>query len=289
VAFTDFGEIEVFLTLAEELHFGRTADRLDLSRARVSQLVQSLERRVGGRLFDRTSRRVELTPLGDLLRAQAHPAFTALQLAVQEAKAVARGLRIGFLGGLSGSVDALVAAFQQNHPMCPVTMTETVWTDFYGPLRRSEVDVQITLGPVREPDLTVGPVLESHPRLLAVRSTHPLAGRSEVSVDDLAGETMVSPPSNAPMAILDGYLPFATSDGRPINRGHVAQTQQEAFNIVAQTGEVCTTSTATVRYFQHPDLVFIPIPDLPAAQAVLVWRTATENSKIRDFVRAARP
>ncbi len=53
----DQTELECFLVLAEELHFGRTADRLRLSRARVSQLIQKLERRVGAPLFTRTSRR----------------------------------------------------------------------------------------------------------------------------------------------------------------------------------------------------------------------------------------
>ena len=52
----DFREIECFLVLSEELHFGRTAQRLVVSQARVSQLTRSLERRVGGRLFDRTTR-----------------------------------------------------------------------------------------------------------------------------------------------------------------------------------------------------------------------------------------
>src|SRR5215469_7954060 len=60
----DAAEIEVFLTLAEELHFTRTAERLHLPQSRVSRLVASLERRVGGALFERTSRRVVLTPLG---------------------------------------------------------------------------------------------------------------------------------------------------------------------------------------------------------------------------------
>jgi Bacterial regulatory helix-turn-helix protein, lysR family len=63
----DTTEIEVFLVLAEELHFGRTAERLRLPQPRVSRLVAALERRVGGTLFERTSRRVRLTPLGQQL------------------------------------------------------------------------------------------------------------------------------------------------------------------------------------------------------------------------------
>ena len=60
----EFRELECFVVLSEELHFARTAERLYLSPGRVSQLVRSLETRIGGRLFHRTSRRVRLTPLG---------------------------------------------------------------------------------------------------------------------------------------------------------------------------------------------------------------------------------
>ena len=74
----DTAEIEVFLVLAEELHFGRTAERLRLPQPRVSRLVAALERRAGGALFERTSRRVRLTPLGQQLASQLRPAYAQL-------------------------------------------------------------------------------------------------------------------------------------------------------------------------------------------------------------------
>jgi DNA-binding transcriptional LysR family regulator len=69
-------EIETFLVLAEELHFGRSATRLHLSQSRVSQTIRSIESRIGGRLFDRTSRQVRLTLLGELLRDRSDPLST---------------------------------------------------------------------------------------------------------------------------------------------------------------------------------------------------------------------
>ncbi|NED58861.1 LysR family transcriptional regulator, partial [Micromonospora aurantiaca] len=60
-------DIEIFLALAEELHFGRTAERLHISQARVSQAIKKQERRIGAPLFDRTSRRVRITPAGEHL------------------------------------------------------------------------------------------------------------------------------------------------------------------------------------------------------------------------------
>lgn len=66
-------QVEGFLILAEELHFGRTAERLYLSQPRVSRLVASFEREIGGALFERTSRQVRLTPRGVRLRDGLQP------------------------------------------------------------------------------------------------------------------------------------------------------------------------------------------------------------------------
>src|SRR5688572_12964992 len=71
----DRHELEAFLTLAEELHFGRAAERLHLSTSRVSQTIAKLERRIGLPLFHRTSRRVEMTDLGRRLHDEIRPAW----------------------------------------------------------------------------------------------------------------------------------------------------------------------------------------------------------------------
>ncbi|WP_194922364.1 LysR family transcriptional regulator, partial [Catenulispora rubra] len=71
-------ELEAFLTLAEQLHFGRTAELLNVSPARISQTIAKVERRVGVPLFRRTSRRVELTAAGSALYADLRPAWTTI-------------------------------------------------------------------------------------------------------------------------------------------------------------------------------------------------------------------
>jgi len=93
-------DIEIFLTLAEELHFGRTAERLHVSTARVSQTIKKLERRIGAALFERTSRRVTLTPVGRQLYADVGPAYRQLLAGIEHAVTAGRDirglLRVGF-------------------------------------------------------------------------------------------------------------------------------------------------------------------------------------------------
>jgi len=78
----DLAQIEAFLILCEELHFGRTAERLYMSQPRVSRLVADLESDIGGVLFERTSRRVALTPLGVQLRDRLAPVYEQLTAAL---------------------------------------------------------------------------------------------------------------------------------------------------------------------------------------------------------------
>ena len=83
-------DMEIFLTLAEELHFGRSAERLHVSPARVSQAIKKQERAIGAQLFERTSRRVRLTPVGELLRQRLKPTYEGIQEAMAEVTTVAR-------------------------------------------------------------------------------------------------------------------------------------------------------------------------------------------------------
>ena len=87
------------VTTAEELHFGRAAERLHLTTSRVSQVLRSLELQLGCRLFDRTSRSVSLTPLGEQLLERVRPAYDELEQALTETKVaasdIAGTLRLG--------------------------------------------------------------------------------------------------------------------------------------------------------------------------------------------------
>ncbi|MGF1427607.1 LysR family transcriptional regulator [Kitasatospora sp. LaBMicrA B282] len=288
----DLTEIETFLALCEELHFGRTAQRLRLSQSRVSQLIRSLERRIGAPLFTRTSRRVALTPLGEHTRGRLGAAYEALRCGFEEARVIAQGvigsLRVGFLGCLNGApLTGLVSEFARRHPACEVSLVEVGWGDLYRPLRLDEIDVLVTLLPVAEPDLRVGTVLVSHPRVLAVGSGHPLAARREVDVEELVDWVVLDGPPQLPEALRIEAAPPFTPLGKPVRRAPGGRTYQEALHHVA-TGElVWATHAGLFRVYRHPGAVHRPLRGMAPANGALVWRTDTENAKIRAFARLA--
>jgi DNA-binding transcriptional LysR family regulator len=81
--------VQAFLALAEELHFGRAAELLHVSQPRVSRLIAALERQVGGKLFERTSRKVTITPLGQQLLAELRPAYEQMHAALDHTQRTA--------------------------------------------------------------------------------------------------------------------------------------------------------------------------------------------------------
>src|ERR1700676_453163 len=96
-------QIDCFLAVATDLHFGKAAVRLSLAQSSVSEAIGSLEKEVGGQLFVRTSRSVQLTPLGQKFRCGVEPAALVLRATLDDCRKTALGqagrLRIGFLGG----------------------------------------------------------------------------------------------------------------------------------------------------------------------------------------------
>jgi DNA-binding transcriptional LysR family regulator len=117
----DIRELRVFLVLADELHFGRTAERLGISQPAVSEAVRVLESRLGVKVFERTSRRVRLTPAGEGLERGLVPALAAVDRALAGTSALSRTvqglLRIGFVLTTEGpAVSRLVTTFQARYP-----------------------------------------------------------------------------------------------------------------------------------------------------------------------------
>jgi DNA-binding transcriptional LysR family regulator len=284
-------EIRVFLTLAEELHFGRTAERLGITHSRVSQTIQTLEARVGAKLFDRTSRRVALTPLGEQLRSALGPVYRELERAFDDARDAATGIigtvRIGMYSPLNGGphMVRIVKTFQQRHPRCTIAFIDTgLERSQFDWLRSSAVDLLAMRLPVSEPDVSIGPILSTEERVLAVADDHPLATHDTISYEDVAGYA-VSDARSLPREMMDAFIPPATPSGIMLRRVE-RQTVAEAF-LSAAVGEL-VHPTVRSQLAQVPrGVTLIPIRDLPPSQTALLWLTANPSRKLAAFVRVA--
>ncbi|MFE0103485.1 LysR family transcriptional regulator [Streptomyces sp. NPDC059009] len=265
-------ELEAFLTLAEELHFGRTAERLHVSTARVSQTVAKLERRVGALLFNRTSRRVELSLVGRQLYEEIRPAWSQITAAFERAVDSGRGLtgvlRVAFNGPAAGQLlVGVTQLFRDRHPDCDVQIREANPSDVLPWLRAGEVDLALACHPVREEDVVMGPVLVREARMLAVPAGHSFARRATLSVGDLERVTVLQHPetSCAPTAM----------------------TVNELLTLVGAGEGVGVVGAHTRRYFARPDLAYVPFENAEPVEWGLLWRSDGATARVRAFGDAA--
>jgi DNA-binding transcriptional LysR family regulator len=289
-------DLRIFLALAAELHFGRAAERLAISQPSVSAAIRLLERRLGTRLFERTSRRVSLTAAGAELQIRLAPVVESLDRTLADTRDSANGvcgvLRLGTTyTTLLPPVRRLGKIFRARHPHCALDFVSVSIEDAWTPLRRGQIDVLVNWLPVGEPDLTDGPALAHYDRVLAVWPGHRLAKRESVSAEELADEAIVQAPSTFPSAFADAVLPLRTPSGRVIPhlplRSRGEAWSYGALMAAVASGELVHPTMSGVTAFELENLVLVRIYDLPCLPLGLIWRTAAEDARVRALAEVA--
>ncbi|MBL1078133.1 LysR family transcriptional regulator [Nocardia sp. 2] len=285
-------ELEAFLTLAEELHFGRTADRLHVSTARVSQTIAKLERRLGVPLFERSSRQVRTTPAGRDLYAELRPAWDRITTAVRHTMDTGRGrtgtLEIAFVDPATSQLLIRAAeVFRTMLPDCAVRLREAQPAQVIPWLRDGEVDLVLDMVPFPAEGVTAGPALVSEARMLAVPANHALARRRSITPRDLTRAPMLQLPPDLPEQVRGIRTPRTTSDGQPIPSGPAANTYNELLAMVGGGQGVFPVGAHIRRYHVRPDVAYVPLRDAEPVRWALLWRTGGDTAPIRAFARAA--
>lgn len=280
-------EIECFLVLAEELHFGRTGDRLFISQSRVSQLISALERRIGTSLVSRTSRRVQLTDSGAHFLAAVSPAHRALVDVIEDARVRARNaptpIVVGFQGAIYDSIAKAIAGFERQHPQIPVHIRELPLGDPFSDVLAGRVDAAVVLLPVDDPELVTGVVFSTQPQVLAISIDHSFAREDGLEAEQLTEISLVPITGPAPEAWLQVHSPRSTPGGLPIQTRGGAATVQEGLSRVASGRSGLILCAATAEYSRRVDVAFVPVQGLPDSSLGLVWRADRESARIRHF------
>lgn len=288
----ELAHVETFLVLAQELHFGRTAQRLNVSQSRVSKLVAALEREIGGLLFDRTSRRVRLTPLGDRLRERLEPAYGALLDAVRSTRAAAREpvgtLRIACTITTGGAaLGELMNRFHARFPQIEVTVDEVAFTqDTYEVVRSGAFDVLVNWRTgAAGPGITEGPSIDRQGRVAAMSAHHPLARRASVAVGEI--DNWGTAPT-VPAYVLDLLMPPVLPDGTRPGRVAIGFASLSEYFMQVSLGKVVhATLTSLQEISTRRDIVYVPIRNLPPIELCVIWCTSHENTLIRALAAVA--
>ncbi|GAA2720122.1 LysR substrate-binding domain-containing protein [Actinocorallia aurantiaca] len=217
------GHLECFVAVAEELHFGRAAERLGMAQPPLSQRIQRLERELGARLFDRSSRRVVLTAPGRLLLEEARDLLERAERirTVAERAGDRDLLRVGIPEDLDGAVIAsLIGTFRDIRPELPLELRPAPAEEHLRALSDGTLDVGVLRHPCDTAGLSLGPML-GEPLGVLLPDGSPLASAPDLRLADLEGhDLVVSRRESSPAALEDllascarhGFVPGAVHE-----------------------------------------------------------------------------
>ncbi|MEV6581952.1 LysR family transcriptional regulator [Streptomyces sp. NPDC051582] len=272
--------LRYFVTVAEELHFGRAAARLHMTQPPLSRAIRQLETELGAPLLLRSPAGVTLTPVGSVLLAEARALLDrADRLRVRLAIATGTAtLTVGILGDSTDpGATRLAAEYRRRHPEAEVRVRETDLTDPTCGLRTGLVDVALTRAPFDDTGLAVHE-LRADPVGALLRADDPLAGRDCVRLADLAGRRWFRFPDGT-----DPLWQSYWSGGEP-REGPVVRGVQECVQAVLWNG---TVGMIPLGHDPSPELAVVPLTDMAPSRVVVAWNKGDANPMIRSFVRIA--
>lgn len=233
----DLRRLRYFVAVAEELHFGRAARRLNVSQPPLSVQVRTLEREIGAPLLIRTQRRVELTEAGRVLLEEARRLLDQAEAAVVHARRAAEGavgrLAIGFVSTVDYSfLPPLVRRFRQKHPGIALKLLELTGDRQQALLQSGELDLGLSILPSPAAGLTTRPVFRE-PLVAAVPANHPLAARRRTTLRSLSAEPFIQFPRELAPGLYDLAIAACQKSGFTPHLAQEAIQMQTILGLVA--------------------------------------------------------
>ena len=281
-------QVACVLAVIDEGHFGRAAEKLFISPPALTQQVRALERKLGVELIDRSMHSLRPTEIGTHFIPHARQAVAAAERAVQATTEGGR-LRIGFMTAAIGmQTGSLLDRVRREFLRSTLELVELAWPDQAPAVRRGVVDAAIVRPPVADSQGLRFDILYTEERVVALASTHPLATRTAVSIDDLDGEPHVSDTEADPDWVR-WWACDPRPSGRPVTYGPSVRTIDELLEVVATGDAVAITSQYVPDFHRHPGVTFVPVEDLAPSPVCLCTRQ-DDTSKMAEILRTfAKP
>lgn len=276
----DVPQLRAFLAVAEELHFGRAAEKLHVAQPHLSRTIRQLERRLGTVLFERNTRSVKLTASGEALCGPARDVVDALSRAEAAVRSAADGdvgrVRIAFAGVSTHRLVARLARTVRSRR--PGIRLELSSQNFAQPAMKKlvggETDIALGRWDVIPAEVSARVVVPDS-LVVALPGTHPLAGARRLSLARLAGDGFVSLPPHEGAVLPDRLRRLARAHGFVADIVQVAPDTQTALALVSAEVGCHLTLASVAADATDPHVVFVPVDDpTPDVDLRAAWRRA---------------
>ncbi len=289
----DIMQLRCFVAVAEELHFGRAAARLNMTQPPLSRQIQVLERIIDAPLLERTSRAVRLTPAGRSFLPEAKRILKLAASASSTAKRIAAGktggIKIGFTaGGAYSFLPQLVTAMRRRVPEVDLSLKEMVSVDQIEALGSGEIDVGLLRPPVGRPELEALRVV-AEPLVAAVPAGHPLASRPSLALSDLDGQPFIMYAPYESRYFYDLLVSeFARAKVLPRYVQHLSQIHSILSLVRAGLGLAMVPETADGLRMEGVLLRPLRIKAPRPVEMFLAWRRDGDNPLLPTVVEVGR-
>ncbi|RXT46354.1 LysR family transcriptional regulator [Bosea sp. Tri-44] len=289
----ELSQLRCFVAVAEELHFGRAAARLNMTQPPLSRQIQILERVLDVVLLERSNRTVKLTPAGQSFLAEARRLLKLAESAALLAKRVANGkagsINIGFTATSAYSyVPRLVAACRRELPDVEVSLKEMVSGDQLKRLDSGEIDIGLLRPPIPRRGLSAFRVM-AEPLIAAVPAGHALARGENVSLPDLAGEPFIMYAPYEARYFHDLLVELFSRAGLVPNYvQHLAQIHSMLAMVHSGVGVALVPETAVNLRFSGVALRPLDLPRHRPAELFFVSRDDNDNPLVPIVTALAR-
>ncbi|WP_406005058.1 LysR family transcriptional regulator [Streptomyces sp. NBC_00637] len=291
-------ELRYFVTVAEELHFTRAAERLFVSQPALSKQIRMLERQLGVVLFERDRRTVRLTEVGETLLPHAREVLAAWQgaeAAVREAKnAEGRTLVIGMSTSPGrGLLPALRTRLLSRHPDAQPVLRQVNWADPSAGLADGSSDVAFVWLPLPDEDRYRCAVVAREPRLVALPEGHPLAARAacdpegQVDFADLREEPFLALPAEAG-PLRDYWLALDARDGRPPRVGGVVASAEETHEAVSGGQGIALLAAGNAPLVVRDKVIAVPVRGISPSRLAVAAAHDDRRPLVLAYLAAAR-
>lgn len=188
--------MEQFIAVAEELHFHRAAERLNMSQPPLTSAIQKLEEDLGVTLIERGNRVLGLTPAGEKFVSEARKTLRQAEKAIVSTLDVAEGrtgfLRVGYVGSaLYGRLPDIIREFRASHPKVRLELREATTAAQIAALRDGTLDIGVLIPPAEKADDIEQVNFDTDRLCMAIPKDHPLSKRSDLTLAGLAGEPFI--------------------------------------------------------------------------------------------------
>jgi DNA-binding transcriptional LysR family regulator len=286
--------LRYFVAVAQELHFGRAAEKLQIAQPPLSQQIRQLERTLGVRLFERNYHTVVLTAAGKVFLEEAQRVLEQMEYALSRVQAAQRGLagwlNIGYMQSTSTTtalMSDILTVYRQRFPAVEIRLRETTIQDQLQAIQAQQIQVGFVICPSGIPDELDSVVLERIPLVAAFAQRHPFVAQASISIHDLSNEPFIFCQRQAEHFFYDriiqlcGFSPRITQE--------VPDMRMQLGLVAANLGiAIVPASAADIR---NLGVVYRPLVDLDgdgAIETVLVWRRKDTSSLVQEFLAVAR-